>query len=291
MIVPFDVKPRIGSAQWCSKTSARIAVGGPDREQVEHDRLERDDDRAEGDEQEQEREREHEGDHVRRAVLHLAGEVDVLGRDAGDRGLDAGMSPNACGTSSSRRMRDSALARCIVAGARERELDRGRGSLGVAADGERRVGDPTGDGELLEAAERLLRRGRLVGRPRDDEDRRRGRARERLPDVAERRERRLALRGERLVARLPDVERERRERECDEQAGGEGARKHGAPEDPVDHGRPEARVARVGAQVRQVRDPAAVDLRAEQLEDARQHRHGRRRPRRRRRRSRRRRAR
>jgi hypothetical protein len=38
------------------------AVGGPDREQVEDDRLDRDHDRAEGDQEQQGREPEHEGE-------------------------------------------------------------------------------------------------------------------------------------------------------------------------------------------------------------------------------------
>ena len=52
------------------------AVGGGDGEQVEHDRLDRDDERAEGEEQDQERECEHEGDHVGQAVHQLVGEVE-----------------------------------------------------------------------------------------------------------------------------------------------------------------------------------------------------------------------
>jgi len=51
------------------------AVGGADGEQVEQDRLDRDDDRAERDEQQQEGESEHECEHDRRVRLHRIVEV------------------------------------------------------------------------------------------------------------------------------------------------------------------------------------------------------------------------
>ena len=51
------------------------SVGRPDREQVEHDRLDRDHDRAEGDEQQQEGRRQDEGEHERQVRLHRVVEV------------------------------------------------------------------------------------------------------------------------------------------------------------------------------------------------------------------------
>ena len=62
-------------------------VRGRDGEQVEDDRLRRDHDRAEGDEQEQEREAEHEREHVRGDGLHLVVGVLRLGREPADRDL------------------------------------------------------------------------------------------------------------------------------------------------------------------------------------------------------------
>ena len=65
------------------------AVGGADAEQVEQDRLDRDDQRAEGDQQEQEAQQEHEADHERSAIAHHLVEVLRAGRLAGDLGGDA----------------------------------------------------------------------------------------------------------------------------------------------------------------------------------------------------------
>ena len=61
------------------------AVGGADREQVEHDRLDRDHDRAEREQEQQEREAEHEREHDRRPRAHRRGEVGVARRLARDR--------------------------------------------------------------------------------------------------------------------------------------------------------------------------------------------------------------
>ena len=91
--------------------------------------------------------------------------------------------------------------------------------------------------------------------------------------MTECRQGRLAPGRERLVARLADVEREGGQCERHEQACREHAREHGPAQDPVDDGRPEARVGGLRAQVREIRDPAAVDPRPEQLEHGRQHRH------------------
>ena len=78
------------------------------------------------------------------------------------------------------------------------------------------------------------------------------------------------LRGERLVARLGDVQPEGRHGERDEQARRDETRQDRPPEHAVDDCRPEARAGGLGAQVRQEGDPAAVDAGAEQLEHGRQ---------------------
>ena len=69
------------------------AEGRAGREQVEQDRLDRDDDRAEGDEQEQEREAEDEGDDLRHAVRVEVDDVERASRGAGHERLDPGQRP------------------------------------------------------------------------------------------------------------------------------------------------------------------------------------------------------
>jgi hypothetical protein len=63
------------------------AVGAPDRQQVQHDRLDRDHDRAERDQEQQERERQHEGEDDRRAALHQVVPVARAGGVAGHVGV------------------------------------------------------------------------------------------------------------------------------------------------------------------------------------------------------------
>ena len=72
------------------------AVGGADRKQVECDRFDRNDDRAEGDKEQRERECEHERKHVRERVPYLAGEVEVFSGRAGNRRLQSADSPEGC---------------------------------------------------------------------------------------------------------------------------------------------------------------------------------------------------
>ena len=64
---PIDWKPSSVSPWPSWKTQREDAVGRADRQQVQHDRLERDDDRAERDQQQQERQAEHEREHDRQA--------------------------------------------------------------------------------------------------------------------------------------------------------------------------------------------------------------------------------
>ncbi len=64
-------------------------VGGAHREQVEHDRLDRDDDRAEGDQQQQERKPEDEGEDQRQALAEQLAEVLRLRPPPGDVDLGA----------------------------------------------------------------------------------------------------------------------------------------------------------------------------------------------------------
>ena len=86
--MPLDVEAEDRLRPVVLEDEREHAVGGADREQVERDRLERHDDRAEGDEEQCERECEHEREHVRERVSDLAGEVDVLGGRTGDRCFD-----------------------------------------------------------------------------------------------------------------------------------------------------------------------------------------------------------
>ena len=138
------------------------AVGRGNREQVEHDRLERHHDRAERDEQEEKREQEHEADHVRHPVPHLVREVDILGHLARHGRLDAG--------DSAERQRDELVAedgdrmsaRVVVAGPGERELDRGSGPGVVSVDREGRVSDPARLGQLLQLDRSQRAPGRVV---------------------------------------------------------------------------------------------------------------------------------
>ena len=62
-------------------------VGRGDRQAVEHDRLQRDDDRAERDQHQREREHEHERDHERQCRPDLVARVLPLGGQPGDAGL------------------------------------------------------------------------------------------------------------------------------------------------------------------------------------------------------------
>ena len=66
---PFDWKFEEVLAPAVLEDGDEHAVRGADREQVQHDRLDRDHDRAERDQQQQEREREHEAEDERRRVL------------------------------------------------------------------------------------------------------------------------------------------------------------------------------------------------------------------------------
>ena len=73
-------------------------VGGPDREQVEHDRGGRDHDRAEHDRQEHEAQAEHEDEHDRQPGVHRVDEVDVVGRVAADDDVHVGAREGAAGS-------------------------------------------------------------------------------------------------------------------------------------------------------------------------------------------------
>ena len=66
------------------------SVCGSDGEQVEDDRLGRDHERAEGEEQDQEGEAEHEGEHEPHDRLHVVVEVLRLGGEPADRDLGVG---------------------------------------------------------------------------------------------------------------------------------------------------------------------------------------------------------
>ena len=70
------------------------AVGRSDRERVEHDRLHRDHDRAEGEQHQHEGQREHEREHIGRPLLELVLEVDRLRRHSSNAGGRVGKVPH-----------------------------------------------------------------------------------------------------------------------------------------------------------------------------------------------------
>ena len=83
------------------------AEGRAGREQVEQDRLDRDDDRAERDEQQQEREAQHEGDDLRHAVRVEVDDVERVGRVAGHAApATPGSAPKTAGTTSAADLAD-----------------------------------------------------------------------------------------------------------------------------------------------------------------------------------------
>ena len=84
-------------------------IGGAHRQQVEHDRLDRDDQRAEGHQQQQEREPEHEREHARHAGLHLVVEVVRARGPAGHGVIDAGTLAECRGSKIVRRVAGAAI--------------------------------------------------------------------------------------------------------------------------------------------------------------------------------------
>ena len=135
------------------------AVGCGDREQVQHDRLQRHDERAEREQQQSEAEQQHEGDHVRQPVLHLVREVDVLGREAGHCCLHAGHAAERLRHELLPQHRDRVPALRRSRRGRQRQLDRAALAVRAGTLRERGPGDAARDRERLE----LLRRdGRCV---------------------------------------------------------------------------------------------------------------------------------
>ena len=114
-------------------------VGGPHREQIESDRFQRHDDRAESDEQKQEGECEHERDYVRHAVLHLVREVDVIGDVTSHGRLDLRDTPEGLRYELISQGRDRLPTGGLATGARKRELDRCRRSVRASAHREGRM--------------------------------------------------------------------------------------------------------------------------------------------------------
>jgi hypothetical protein len=163
---------------------------------------------------------------------------------------------------------DRTAAGAVVAEAAQGELERHRLAVVAEVRRERRMADPVCRGHLFEARGRGEDGCPLSPRGRRDDDR--GSARLRLAGA---RELRGHLRcggraagGERVRARLRDVQAERRRRERDEERDGEQECDERPAEHAVDQGGPEARLGRVRVQVRQERDAAAVDARPQQLE-------------------------
>ena len=86
-MTPLGVIPR-GSASALLEDEDQDPIGGARREQVQQDRLDRDDDRVEGHEHQQEREPEHEQEDRRDPVGIDLGDVDR------ERGVAGHVSPN-----------------------------------------------------------------------------------------------------------------------------------------------------------------------------------------------------
>ena len=83
-MTPLGVIPSGPASQPSWKTSTRMPYAAATRQQVEQDRLDRDDDRVEGDEHQQERQPEHEDEDQRDAVGVDLGDVDRERGIAGD---------------------------------------------------------------------------------------------------------------------------------------------------------------------------------------------------------------
>ena len=182
---PFDWKLSRFSPQPNWKSGDEHAVRGGDREQVQHDRLDRDHDRAERDQQEQERERQHEGEHERRRVLEQRVRVGRGRRAARDRVGRARDLPTVAGSTSLRsvceRVRSTPRrCRCRRAGSR-----RARRCGRVDVDLERAVHLAARERLPLQLGDRLLRHGR-VGIRLDGDERRVDAARERVLDLVDR---------------------------------------------------------------------------------------------------------
>ena len=94
-----------------------------------------------------------------------------------------------------------------------------------------------------------------------------------MPDDRERVQGGKAFRGERRLVGRGEPQPQRGDGERDQQAGRERTRQRRPAQDAVDDPGPEAGVAALGLEVRQVGDPAPVDPRPEQLEHGRQHGH------------------
>ena len=99
--MPVEVKLRIPSRPGVLEDQHQHAVRGRDRKQVEPDREQRHDQRAEGEQQQQERQRQHEADDQRQGVAQLGAGVHRLRRLS--RHADHELAPepaNAAGTMS-----------------------------------------------------------------------------------------------------------------------------------------------------------------------------------------------
>ena len=218
------------------------AVGGADRQQVEDDRLDRDDDRAERDQQQDEREPEHEREHERRACRQVVDEVLRAGGHAGHRDLGAGELADGGGDDLGAQDLERALGRRVGAAALDRERDDGDGLVGADLDAEGLREPAARQRAIVQLLDRGLdRRGGDVvgldhGRGRD------GAAGERRLEPVVGLDDRLAARVA-LVARVLELDAEHGEAERDEQAAGQHRRHERALEDAGDDGAPDARLA------------------------------------------------
>ena len=231
------------------------AVGGSDRQQVEHDRLDRDHDRAERHQEQQEREPEHEDEHERRVRANRRDEVGVSRRLARDgvvgrhAALRAPPGPRPAAGSSSAPTGPRVLARPD-----ERDLDLRDRVIAVDDRADRLAHDAGGERTSTKVGECSPRlRGRDVVRA-DDHDRRARRAGECALDVVVR----LHDRQARRHVAEPDhrqMHAECGQGEHDEQCHRPDCGDDRVPQRRAQHRAPDARLLAVALQALQQRTP------------------------------------
>ena len=238
------------------------AVRGADREQVEHDRLQRHDDRAEREEAAA-RTRTRARSAITYGMPCFIWRVKSTSsaRVARDRRLDAG---DAAERLRDRARRGEPRSRCRLAALSPAPVSGSSSEPAVPSalplSGERRVRDAARDGQRLEPLHRCAARAAAASAgPGDDDDRGRRRARELGADAAS-----VASAGSLCDASDSSLgfatwSHSAGSASATSTAGREAHESDGPAQHAVDHRRPEARLGRLGAQVRQERDPAAVD--------------------------------
>ena len=238
------------------------AVGGRDRQQVEDDRLDCDDDRAERLQQQGEREQEDEREDDRGGRLHLVVEVLRLRRLPGDADLGAVEPADGRGDHRSAERVERSVRLRVLPVALDRERDERDRAAPVVVDVGRLVELAGRNRPVLELGDRGLDVGavHVVGL---DHDRRTDLiARERLLDLVEGLHRLEVLR-QGVVPGLARVHVQRRRGEGEQEPGREDGREQRAAQDAIDDRAPHASLAVRAAEPADEREPNLVDLVAE----------------------------